>query len=256
VRIERKIGASVAVLGSLLLALSSAAPALASRGPSAGFSRVTGFRFAATATATSTAFGGWVFQPVAAAKTVAVEFKIPALKCTSATTGASPSTVMLTGSSSAPKASVASVLQVCSGGKTQLIPAVTVDNTETNGKPGAVHTGDLMQATVVTSSTKTTATIADLTKGHTYKLTKSGKGAASVQEFIATGAVDQGSTQLPVANFGKVSYSNGAVGGKAIGTVTPSEAVNMESSAKVLQIVTGAITGSGKNAFTTTWKHS
>ena len=61
---------------------------------------------------------------------------------------------------------------------------------------------------------------------------------------------------MPVVNFGKISYSKGAVGGKAIGTVSPRQGVNMETSAHVLQISTGAISGTAKNAFTTTFKHS
>ena len=61
---------------------------------------------------------------------------------------------------------------------------------------------------------------------------------------------------MPVVNFGKISYSKGAVGGKAIGTVTPRTAVNMQKGTGTLQILTGAITGTAKNAFTTTFKHS
>jgi hypothetical protein len=260
--VRRRLAATAAIAAAAAaLAMASPAtaqaraPALASHGPSARLSHVTGFRFAAPATSTSTQFGGWVFEPGAAGKSVTAEFTIPALTCTSATTGASPSVVMDTLGSAGQTDSVANVLQVCSGGKAHLTPALTVDGVETNGKQTA-RTGDLMKATVVTSPTKNTATIADLTKGHTFTLTKSGPGAAFIEEFIGTFAVDQGSTQLPVANFGTVSYSNGAIGGKAIGTRTPSAAVNMETSKNVLQILTGKITGSGKNAFTTTWKHS
>jgi len=254
VRIERKVGATIAVLGSLLLAVSGAVPALAGNGPSAGFSHVTGFRFAGTANATSTGLAGWVFGAKAAAS-VTAEFKIPALKCTTVTSGVAPSSAMLTGSMTAPNVNVASVLLVCSKGAAIAIPAVTVDGTETNGTQ-AVHAGDLMKATVTTTATTTTATIADLTAGHTFSFKKSGKGAASFQELIVDTAVNQGTTQLPVANFGKISYTKCAVGGKAIGIVTPRTAVNMQTSGGVLQILTGAITGTGSNAFITTFKHA
>jgi hypothetical protein len=113
-----------------------------------------------------------------------------------------------------------------------------------------------VKATVTASSTAMTATIADLTTGHTFKLKKSGAGGKSFEELIADNSVSQGTTQLPVVNFGKISYSKAAVGGKAIGTVTPRTAVNMQKSTGVLQILTGAITGTAKNAFPTTFKHA
>jgi hypothetical protein len=254
VRINRKVGASIAVLGSVLLAASGAVPAFAGNGPAAGFSHVTGIRFAGTANATSTGFGGWVFGAKAASSATA-EFKVPALKCTSATRGIAPSSAMLTGSTTAPKVSAALVLLVCSSGAPVMIPAVTVNGTETNSTH-VVHTGDLMKATVTTSSTATTATIADLTAGHTFSFKKSGAGGKSFEEVIADVSVSQGTTQLPVVNFGKISYSKAAVGGKAIGTVTPRTAVNMQTSTGTLQILTGAITGTAKNAFPTTFKHA
>ena len=111
-----------------------------------------------------------------------------------------------------------------------------------------------MKATVTISATKTTATIADLTVGHTFTFTKSGTGGTSLDEAIIDSAV--GNPQLPVVNFGKISYTNGAVSGKAIGSVTPRMAVNMQTSHGVLQILTGAITGTAMNAFTTTFKHA
>jgi len=254
VHINRKVVAGIAVLGSLLLAVSGAVPAFAGNGPTVRFSHIAGIRLASTASATSTAFAGWVFGAKAAAS-VTAQFKVPALKCTTTTSGIAPSSAMLTGSSTAAKVSVATVLLACSGGKPIAIPAVIVNGTETNSTH-VVHTGDLMQATVTASATATTATIADLTAGHTFSFKKSGTGGKSFEELIIDNAVAQGTTQLPVVNFGKISYSKGAVGGKAIGTVTPRTAVNMKTSAGVLQILTGAITGTPPNAFTTTFKHA
>ena len=132
-----------------------------------------------------------------------------------------------------------------------------MNGTETNSTH-ALHVGDLMKATVTTSATKTTATIAHLTAGHTFRFTKSGTGAAAHQELIIDDSLANSSTgkQLPVANFGKISFSSGAVSGKPLGSVTPRTGVNMQTSKKVLQILTGALTGTKKNAFLTTWKHS
>ena len=252
-RIERKVGAIIAGLGSVLLAVSGAGPALAGNGPAAGFSGVANIRFG-TVNATSTGFGGWVFG-AKSAKSVTAEFKVPTLKCTSTTSGVAPSSALLTGSSSAAKVSAATVLLVCQSGAPLFIPAVIVNGTETNGTQ-VVHAGDLMKATVTTSSTATAATIADLTAGHTFSFKKSGTGGTSFEELVVDSAAANGSTQLPVVNFGKISYSLASVSGKAIGTVTPRTGVNMQTSGGTLQILTGAITGTAKNAFLTTFKHA
>jgi len=256
VRIERKVGIVIAALGSLLLAASGAVPALAGNGPTAGFSPATGIKFAGTLNATSTIFGGWVFG-AKAAKSVTAEFKIPTLKCTSTTSGILPFAALQSGSATSPKTSAGGVLLVCQGGSPAVAATVIVNNTQTNDTTNALHAGDLMKATVTISATKTTATIADLTAGHTFTFTKSGTGGTAIDEaIIDSSLVNTSNQQLPVVNFGKISYSKGAVGGKAIGTVSPRTAVNMQKRTGVLQILTGAITGTAKNAFTTTFKHS
>jgi hypothetical protein len=256
VRIERKVGASIAVLGSLLLAVSGAAPALAGNGPAAGFSHVPGIRFAGAVNATNTSFGGWVFG-VKAAKSVTAEFKVPTLKCTSTTRGILPFAALQSGSATSPKTSAGGVLLVCQGGSPAVAATVIVNNAQKNDTTNALHVGDLMKATVTISATKTTATIADLTVGHTFTFTRSGTGGTSIDEaIIDSSLVNTSNQQLPVVNFGKISYSKGAVGGKAIGSVSPRQAVNMQTSHGVLQILTGAITGTAKNAFITTFKHS
>ena len=254
-RTERKVGTGVAVLGSLLLAMSGAVPALASSGHSAGLALSAGVRSVDRANATSTGFGGWVFTPKAAASMTA-EFKIPTLSCTSATSGVGPGSYMLTGSKTAAKFNAASVLLECSGGSPAAGEELAVDGAATvSTKP--LHAGDLMKLTIVTSATKTTATLADVTKGHTFTLTKSGKGALSFEELIIDDSLaTSAGKQLPLAKFGKISFSAGAVGGKALGSVTAKTAVNMQTSKGVLQILTGALTGTKKNAFVTTWKHS
>jgi len=253
VRIERKVGIIIAGLGSLLLAVSGAAPALAGSGPTAGFAHATGIRFAGTLNTTNTGFGGWVFG-AKAAKSVTAEFKVPTLKCNSTTSGILPFAALQSGSAASVKTSGGGVALACQGGSPAVAATVVVNNTQSIDQTNVVHAGDLMKATVTISATKTTATIADLTVGHTFTFTKSGTGGTSLDEAIIDSAV--GNPQLPVVNFGKISYSKGAVGGKAIGTVSPRQGVNMETSAHVLQISTGAISGTAKNAFTTTFKHS
>ena len=119
-----------------------------------------------------------------------------------------------------------------------------------------VFFGDLLQATIVSSATKTTATVKDLTAGHTFTLTRSGAGGAPLQERIGDDAELLGGHQLPVGDFGKIMFTKGAVSGNPLGSVTPRGGVNMQTSKGVLQILTGALSGTAKNSFLTTWKHS
>jgi hypothetical protein len=256
VHIERKVGATVAIAGSLLLAAGAAAPALAGTAPGARFALATGVRFADAANGTSTTFGGWTFTPKTA-KSVTTEFKVPTLKCTKTATGIGPIAVLITGTSSAQNFNAAGLLLECQSGSPAAAAAVVVDGASTVGT-SPLAAGDLIQSTVSTTATKTTVTVADLTKGHTFKLSKSGKGAAALEELIMDDSLANSTTgaQLPVASFGTIGYSSAAVSGKAIGTVTPSMGVNMQTKKKVLQILTGPITGAKKNAFTTTFKHS
>lgn len=252
-RIERKVGATVAVVGSLLLAVSGTVPAFAHTAHSAGL-RFGGLRLTNTLTATSTGFGGWAFGPKAA-KSVTAEYKVPKLKCTSAATGVGPIAVLTTGTTSAQTFNAAGLLMECMSGKQVMQAAVQVGAKAKGGTVPPV-VGDLIQVTITSSTTKTTATVKDLTKGHTFTVTLSGKGAASVQELIIDDALANGTTQIPLANFGKNTFTSAAVSGKAIGTVTPRVAVNMQTKKKVLQILAGPITGAKKNTFTNTWKHS
>jgi hypothetical protein len=253
-----KVRAFVGVAASLLLVLIAAVSAQARTNSRMALAPL-GMRAAAlpgmAANATNAHFGGWAFAPKGATSAVST-FKLPSLKCGSQTTGVAPATVMATGSSSAPKLNAAGVLMECVSGKPAAEAEVVVDGTAT-GSAHALFIGDLMKGTVTTSATKTTATIQDLTAGHTFTLTKSGAGAASLEELLIDDSlVSSTGTQLPVADFGTIPFSAGAVGGKPLGSVTPSEAVNMETSTHVLQILTGGLTGTKKNAFTTTWKHS
>lgn len=249
---SRKIRVAIGAAVSALLMLIAVVPALASSSGAALAPVGANVSFANTANATSTSFGGWVFTPSGATSATAT-FKIPSLTCSSTTTGVGPGTFMETGSTSAPNFNGAGVLLECSGGSPAAEALDIVDGVySVSSSP--LFVGDLMKATVTTSATKTVATIRDLT--HKFVLTKSGAGAASVEEFLMDDSLTSSGTQLPLADFGKIHFGAGAISGTALGSVTPQTKVNMETSAKVLQIVTGLLSGTTKNGFLTTWKHS
>lgn len=252
-RIERKVGAGIAVVGALLLAVSGAVPAFARSSPSAGFAQAAGLRFAGTASTTNKSFGGWIFGSKTATS-VTTEFKVPYFGgCTEAEVGVGAFAIFDTGTAAAPEFNAAGLIQDCAVLEGEAA-AVVVDGTIAIA-PQQVFTGDVLQSTIVSSATKTTATVKDLTAGHTFTLTKSGAGGAPLQERIGDDAEHLGSNQLPVINFGKITFTKGAVSGKALGSVTPRRGVNMQTPKGVLQILTGALSGPAKNSFLTTWKH-
>jgi hypothetical protein len=163
---------------------------------------------------------------------------------------------MATGTPKNPEVNISGVRYVCFQGKLGTQAIAGVDNAETTVFKHVVP-GDVIRATVTTSSKTTTATVADTTKGHTFTVTKSGPGGTSFAEDVWDDSVGSGTTQFPVADFGSISFSGAAVGGTPLGSVSPpGTAYNWESSTKVVKVVTGALTGKARNAFTTTWKHS
>jgi len=218
------------------------------------FASVLGSSRAPLVNSVSHGFAGWVFGKPAAGMTV--RFKIPKLTCTSALRGVGPGAFMLTGPKTAPKTNGAGVLLECFNGAPAAAADVIVNNTETLDTTHSLFVGDLMKAVVTTSATVTKATVSDLTSGHTFTFTKSGTGAASLEELIIDDSlVNSSNQQLPVANFGTITYGMAAVGGVAIGNVTPQTAYDMRTSTNVLQIQTGAILTTAKNTFNTFWKH-
>jgi hypothetical protein len=243
----RRTGIFVGVALCFLAVAVIAVPALASSGGAFGTLR--------SANATSTHFAAWRFTRKAATS-VTAEFKAPSVKCTSTATGVEPAVAMGTGTPANTEVSSSGVRYVCIGGKLYTLAAVEVDGASLAVTKNVVP-GDVIRATVTTSSNTTTATIADTTTGHTFTLTKSGTGGTSFVEDVYDDSVYYGSTQEGVADFGSISFSAAAVSGTALGSGSPAgTAYNMETSKGVLQILTGALTGKAKNAFTTTWKHS
>ncbi len=203
-------------------------------------------------------FAGWVF-PQKGATSVTSEFVLPTLQCTSTSTGAGSGSFIYTNVSGKDSLNAATVALYCFGGRPVLVPAVQLGSKVAidSQKP---FPGDLMKATVMTSFTATTATIQDLTKGHTFTLTKSTTGAPSVSAEIGTGSVNKPNTTTvyPITNFGSIHVFAAKVNGKPLGA-TPGRAFDMVRN-NVLLVQTGPLTGGGSaakhNAFTSTWKHS
>jgi hypothetical protein len=204
---------------------------------------------------TSPNFAGWVFGKTKSAKST-IEYKAPAITWTTASKGVAPTTFVYTGTSSSPIEQAAGLLIACISGHKHYIPYLVINDTETN-LTKTVAAGDVIKVTVSASTTKVSATIADLTSPRTFSKTLTGTGSPALQEQDGDGRVTVNNTVVPVVNFGKISWKHGAISSKPLGSVTPRTKVNMKTGT-TLQIQTSALTptGSTANAFTTVWKHS
>jgi hypothetical protein len=220
-----------------------------------GLSVNAGSAFAAS-TVTSTSQAGWIFELPNAVR-VAAEFKMPIVKCGTAASGIVPGVFMLTGSPTTGELNGAYLRIQCTGGNETATPGVTVNSSPKFGQAASVKPGDVLQGSVTTSSSKTTATLRDLTKSHTFTLSLAGGGGAAQQELLIDNALQSNTgTQLPPSNFHQVIFSDGSINSKMLGTIGPAESENMKTSAGVIQISTSALAGPSKGSFTTTWKHA
>jgi hypothetical protein len=245
-RVSRAVSAGLAVLGSVVLAVSGAVPAVARSGPPAAFAPAAD----GALNQASHTFAGWYFG-VHGAPGVSAEFRVPAVRCTGTAAGFQPEAVMTNNNTLA----AAGVSVRCENGSQVDQPFVEWDNIVRH-RGHRVSVGDLMRVTVVMSATTATPALEDLTAGHTFRLSMSGASAgAAASEYVLAG--DIGNTNpLPVPDFGAVRFTSGSVGGIALGSVSPQRAYDMVNSSNVTQIATGPIGGTGLNAFTTTWEHS
>jgi hypothetical protein len=252
VRIERKIRTSVAVLGSLLLAAGGAAPALAGNGAPAKLAHTTGVRLA-IANGTSTKSAGWLFRPAAPPTSVTAEFTVPLLRCTTTLSGFAPIASL---STRAGTFDFAAVQTLCEIAAERVTPVLVLNNVETNGS-NFLFPGDLVKMTATISATKATVTVQDLTKGDRFTFTKSGPGGTGFGAFVGDNRLETPAhAMVPFVNFGTVTFTNGAVSGKPLGSVTPGKALNKVTAKGVLQILTGPLTGTNKDSFGTTFKHA
>src|SRR5215472_8785258 len=144
-RIERKLEASVAVVGALLLALSGAVPASARSSPSARLARAAGLRFADTSNTTSKSFGGWVFGSKTATS-VTTELKVPDFGCGENENGVGAFAIFETGTVSAPKFNASGLILDCAVIEGEAA-AVVVDGIIAVA-PQPVFFGDVIQSKI------------------------------------------------------------------------------------------------------------
>jgi hypothetical protein len=131
----------------------------------------------------------------------------------------------------------------------EIYPAASVEINQT------VRPGDKISASVTyAGSSKFTLKISDTTRGWTYTTTKTESGAARSSAEVITEApccTNSGGI-LPLADFGKVSYTGSTVNGSTLSSFSPTE-ITMVSASGVQEDSTSSLSG---GSFSNTWLSS
>ena len=131
----------------------------------------------------------------------------------------------------------------------EIYPAASVEINDT------VRPGDKISASVTyAGSSKFTLKISDTTRGWTYTTTKTESGAARSSAEVITEApccTNSGGI-LPLADFGKVSYTGSTVNGSTLSSFSPTE-ITMVSASGVQEDSTSSLSG---GSFSNTWLSS
>jgi hypothetical protein len=200
------------------------------------------------ATTTSTNWSGYAATGANGAFTsVTTTFTQPAVTCTSGNQyssfwvgldGYSSNSVEQTGTEADCSGSTASY-----SAWYEMYPKLPVTYSST------VKPGDVITESVTFSGSKTyTLTLTDSTEGWTHTTTaSSSKGVRSSAEVIAEAPYSGG--VLPLADFGKVSFSGSTVNGSTLSNFNPI-AINMVSSSGAAEATTGSLSG---GSFSITW---
>ena len=251
--------AAVAAAG---LATSMAAPALATTrlapstvaGPRAAL-RLTHQdhaigRIAARAVNTRTFAGYAVGVAAGSATTSEASFTVPALSCTTADRAILPDTGIGVGSNGS---AVAFVVTACVNGTATYFPGLFANGKETDFQTTTLAVGDVIDVTAKVSTNRTRVQVTDVTTGVTKKII--GAGGKAHYAWVGDDAAGNGSSGIQhVPDFGKLTFKNCMIDGKALGSLRPQADQRVNSSGTV-QISTGNFWPGG-TAFTTHYEHS
>jgi hypothetical protein len=208
-----------------------------------------------TATATSTrTFAGYETAVTAGSATVATaSFTVPTLSCT-----ASESDNAIALSAGVPvdkgkSASIAYVFTGCVNGQATYYPGLLVNGTETDYPTAPVAAGDVIDLTTKVSVNRTRVQVTDVTTNVTEKLMGSGASASDAY-FGDSGWGSSTGALVHVPDFGKLTYKDCLIDGKALASWRPHSYQRVNSIGRV-QITTGGIWPTG-TAFTTHFQHT
>jgi hypothetical protein len=244
------------------LAASMAGPALAAARPAPGTAAGSGGALRLTHNAhaigqsaarpvnTRTSAGYFAAVRTGSATVLTASFTVPALSCTTADRAIAADTGIGVG---AKGASVAFVFTGCVNGSAVYFPGLVVNGKETDYRKSPLAAGDVIDLTAKVSVNRTRVQVTDVTTGVTQKII--GAGARARGTFIGDDGWFTSPTQLQhVPDFGKLTFKNCLLDGKALASAHP-QALQRVNSRGTVQISTGGFWPGG-NTFTTRFEHS
>jgi hypothetical protein len=208
---------------------------------------------------TTTQAAGYAIQGAAvpASASASDSFKVPALNCTTTPgSGVGLAAVIATGTTAAPSATFGAVFALCdtSTGTTPVYEAAVVVNGTQTVATFAPAVGDKISVAASETATSAKAMVKDVTQAKS--LTKSAAvGATNMAVLDGMVAVPNGTTLMPIPNFGTEHFTSGKIDGTTV-MAAGAFAVDMKSSGGVLQIHTGALNATTGNAWSEIFKHT
>jgi hypothetical protein len=118
--------------------------------------------------------------------------------------------------------------------------------------PVTITPGDKIVLKLSVTGSVTSGSFADVTKGFNEPI--KGNGGKSTGSCIGIDGSENGASDPPVPNFGKVTFSAGSINGTTI-TKSGAVRVNMATTAGLVQISTGQVNAAG-TGFTSVFKNT
>ena len=202
--------------------------------------------------ASSRYFAGYqAAVPTGSATVATASFTVPKLSCTATARAIAPSAGVP--ANNYQTASVAFLFAGCVNGRAVYFPGLTVNGTETDYTTTPFAAGDVISLTTKVSVNRTRVQVTDATTGVTKMITGTG-ARASAAYFGENGWYTTSASLLHVPDFGKLTFENCLIDGKALAGWHP-QAFQRVNSNGTLQIATGG-PWPGGTAFTTHFQHT
>ena len=197
-------------------------------------------------------FAGYQTAVKAGSATVsATSFTVPTLTCTTTDRGITNSAGVE--ENNYKTASVSVVFSGCVNGQAVYFPILVDNGHEKDYTSTPLAAGDVIDVTTKVSTNRTRVQVTDVTTNVTEKII--GPGASASAAYMGdTGAASSTGSLQHVPDFGKLTFKNCLVDGKALASWHP-QAYQRVNSIGRLQISTGGLWPSG-TAFSTHFQHS
>ena len=204
-----------------------------------------------TPAANSRYFAGYEAAVKAGSATVSsASFTVPTLSCTTTDRAITP--VAGVDANNFKTYSSAFLFTGCVNGQAVNYPSLVMNGNETDYTTTLLSAGDVINLTTKVSTNRTRVQVTDVTTGVTEKLL--GPGASASDAYFGDSSWFNNGALLHVPDFGKLTFKNCLIDGKALASWHP-DAYQRVNSVGTVQIQTGGMWPTG-TAFTTHFQHS